>query len=214
MNRFIRRGYRSWPCTRPRGPRSSFRPSRSNRSTFPNLRSGPPPLRFSAPSTLPARGIHFPVRSSRRACTRASPADLVAGFHARFGPPSPFSTAWTVCSSSNPVTCFSHSRPWGWGSCSPLHVRLATALRPRLANVGGGLRVREVPGRSRDPARFSRSVRAYHRSGRRSVRSGSGSPGSMPTHHRSPARRSGRSSRDRAASGCPATAPMRRTAGA
>ena len=47
---------------------------------------------------------------------------LVAGFHARFGPPSPFSTTLTVYASARPVTCFSHSRPWGWAPVSLLCV--------------------------------------------------------------------------------------------
>jgi hypothetical protein len=45
---------------------------------------------------------------------------LVAGSHTRFGPPSPFSTTLTVCSSSDPVICFNHSRPWGSFSRLPL----------------------------------------------------------------------------------------------
>jgi hypothetical protein len=41
------------------------------------------------------------------------PPCLVAGFHTRFVPPPPFSTTLTACSSSDPVECFVHSRPWG-----------------------------------------------------------------------------------------------------
>jgi hypothetical protein len=44
------------------------------------------------------------------------PADLAADFQIRFVPPSPFSTALTVCPSSNPVACFGHSHPWGFFS--------------------------------------------------------------------------------------------------
>jgi hypothetical protein len=95
------------------------------------------PLRFYAPSTLPVRGIHFPVRSFRpdlsgvASTARSKPrcfgspvrvgssaVDLVAGFHTRFGPSTPFLTTLTVCSSPNPVTCFGHTHPWG--SCSLL----------------------------------------------------------------------------------------------
>jgi hypothetical protein len=36
---------------------------------------------------------------------------LVASFHARFAPPTPFLTTWTVYASSNPVVSFNHSRP-------------------------------------------------------------------------------------------------------
>ena len=42
---------------------------------------------------------------------RVSPEHLVAGFHTRFGPPTPFLTTWTVYASSNPVVSFNHSRP-------------------------------------------------------------------------------------------------------
>jgi hypothetical protein len=41
---------------------------------------------------------------------------LVAGFHTRFVPPSPFFTTLAVCSSPSPPTCFSRSR--SWSSCS------------------------------------------------------------------------------------------------
>jgi hypothetical protein len=103
------------------------RPVRLTKPSCPGKQS---PLRFYAPSTLPARGIHFPVRSFRpdlsgvastarsKPCCFGSPVpvgssavDLVAGFHTRFGPPSPFLTTMTVCSSPNPVTCFGHTRP-------------------------------------------------------------------------------------------------------
>jgi hypothetical protein len=40
-------------------------------------------------------------------------SSLVAGFHTRFGPPSPFPTTLTVCSPPDPVIYFNHSRPWG-----------------------------------------------------------------------------------------------------
>jgi hypothetical protein len=37
---------------------------------------------------------------------------LVAGFHTRFVPPSPFSTTLAGCSSPSPPACFSRSRSW------------------------------------------------------------------------------------------------------
>jgi hypothetical protein len=40
-------------------------------------------------------------------------AFLVAGFHTRFAPPSPFSTTLTVSPSPGFPTCFSRSRSWG-----------------------------------------------------------------------------------------------------
>jgi hypothetical protein len=105
---------------------------------LPTLCHGPPPVGFSAPSALPARGIHFPARclppapacgSHRRsgpgrptsARALVVPPYLVAGFQSRSGPPSPFLTTLTVSASSDPVECFIHSRPWGSAPGSPLH---------------------------------------------------------------------------------------------
>jgi hypothetical protein len=78
-----------------------------------------------APSTLPVWGIDFPVRASPRwssphrrsgvAGPVAFSSNLVAGFHTRFAPPSPFFTTLTVCSPPHPVMFFNHSRPWGCG---------------------------------------------------------------------------------------------------
>jgi hypothetical protein len=80
----------------------------------------PPPVGSAAPPTLPARGIHVPARPSSSGSHHLRPLRLVAGFHTRCGPPSPFPTTLTVCPSSSPVTCFSHSRPWGSVSLLPL----------------------------------------------------------------------------------------------
>jgi hypothetical protein len=195
----VRWGYRSWPCTRPRGPRSSFRPSpRSPVNDPPTARVGPPPLRFSAPSTRSTRGVHFPANPSRRTHARRSDVDLVAGVQARSGPPSPFFTASTVCSSSCPVTCFSHSRPWGWAPV-PLLPAHGVVSRPRRAGVGGELSLREVPGRPGRSTRFRAPPAWGHRSGRVSDRSGSGSPFRFPDRHPSPTCRSRCPFGDRAA---------------
>jgi hypothetical protein len=73
-----------------------------------------PPVGFFAPPTRPTRGIHFPAdQATQVRAPRTNEVRLVAGFHTRFGPPSPFSTTSTVYPSPSPVTCFSHSRPWG-----------------------------------------------------------------------------------------------------
>ena len=154
MNCSVRWGYRSWPYTRPLGPRSSLRPARSVGQRRLTWHFGHPPLRFSAPSTRSTRGVHFPAARSRLALATRSSLDLVAGFHTRFGPPSSFFTTSTVYSSSCPVACFSHSRPWGWGSCSPRGVRSAMVLRPLQSDVGGGGFVREVSGWFSALARF------------------------------------------------------------
>lgn len=89
----------------------------SDRRDFDNdlLPWGLPPLRRSklGESTswrrLPVPCCHVPDRYRR----------LVAGFHTRFGPPSPFLTTLTVCASPSPVAFFSHTRPWGLGSLLP-----------------------------------------------------------------------------------------------
>jgi hypothetical protein len=109
---------------------SVLRSACSGRLTLPICPCEQSPMRFYAPSTLQVRGIHFPVRDvhpdlaeitstarSKPRCFRhpvgvwTSAVDLVAGFHTRFGPPSPFLTTLTACASPNPVTCFGHSRP-------------------------------------------------------------------------------------------------------
>lgn len=87
------------------------------------LAFGPPPMELLAPSMLPAWGIdvpdapspHLPFRGHRggQGLADAFGCILVAGFHARFAPPSPFMTTLTVCSPPHPVICFNHSHPWG-----------------------------------------------------------------------------------------------------
>lgn len=115
---------------------SAFLPLAPDRQTVPFLRSGHPPVGFGAPSALPTRGIHFPVRrvppvppaaltvgrsrSSQLGSRSAGPPYLVAGFHSRCGPPASFLTTLAACSSSGPVECFIHSRPWGSCPCSPM----------------------------------------------------------------------------------------------
>jgi len=54
-------------------------------------------------------------RSPRTTDTRRS-RFLVAGFHTRFVPPSPFLTTLTVYPSPSPPACFSRSRSWGVGT--------------------------------------------------------------------------------------------------
>jgi hypothetical protein len=86
---------------------------------------------FAAPPTRSIRGILLPMRPSRCAdeyrcaacdvldCSRPPTPHLVAGFHSREAPPTPFPTALTARSPPDSVTCFSHSRPWGCRPCSP-----------------------------------------------------------------------------------------------
>jgi hypothetical protein len=71
---------------------------------------------------------------------------LVAGFHARFDPPSPFLTTWTVCTSSSPVAYFSHSRPWGLGSRLPACLPYFPPPEDDAQQgAGGGHSTREFP---------------------------------------------------------------------
>ena len=125
---------------------SAFLPLAPDQQTLLTLRSGHPPVGFVAPSARPTRGIHFPVRrvppvppaaltvgrsrSSQLGSRSAGPPYLVAGFHARFGPPAPFLTTLADCSSSDPVECFIHSRPWGSCPCSPMLPPGRQARRP------------------------------------------------------------------------------------
>jgi hypothetical protein len=110
--------YRSWPFVRPRGSlplRGPYsRSSDDRRPVCPSI------LPWSSSPLRRSQLEESTSRRSRPGTTEAVPGSkhLVAGFHTRFGPPSPFSTTLTVCSSSNPVVCFDHSRPWG--SVSPL----------------------------------------------------------------------------------------------
>jgi hypothetical protein len=73
----------------------------------------------------PLRRSQYGESTSRRRLPGArhhAPAHhrhLVAGFHTRFGPPTPFPTTLTASASPNPVAYFSHSRPWGSFSLLP-----------------------------------------------------------------------------------------------
>jgi hypothetical protein len=104
---------RSWPCARPRGPRllpgSSFRFGADRLPFCPTLLPwDSSPLRRSQPEESVSR--HRPPAADRSAALRRC---LAAGFQPRVAPPPPFPTALTACSSSSPVVCFDHSRPWG-----------------------------------------------------------------------------------------------------
>jgi hypothetical protein len=108
-----------------------------------------PPMGFACPFSAPSPRNPLPGDPSPTRLAVPVPDPLVAGFHTRFGPPPPFSTTLTVCSSSNPVTCFGHSR--SWGSCVP--------FSPFRGPSGPGANTSSVrhPGGG-GPARSSRSV--------------------------------------------------------
>jgi hypothetical protein len=63
---------------------------------------------------------------------------LVAGFHTRFVPPLLFPTTVTACSSSSPVVCFNHSRPWGLLSLLSAQCPARQARRLSRPNAGVG----------------------------------------------------------------------------
>jgi hypothetical protein len=96
-------------------------PSRRIRRPFgaPSPRN---PLPGASSSPGAGRRLSPPVGSGRSPSARAEtvPPHLVAGFPSRFGPPPPFPTTLTACSSSDPVECFVHSRPWSSSPGSPL----------------------------------------------------------------------------------------------
>jgi hypothetical protein len=100
------------------------RPTMAVRSQRPSSRRSSRP--YDAPSPrnlLPDKGCSSgatvrlsPLAGSGRLVTThivAMPPCLDAGFHTRSVPPTPFLTTLTACSSSDPVKCFVHSRPWG-----------------------------------------------------------------------------------------------------
>jgi hypothetical protein len=138
-------GYRSWTLAHPRGSRSRLGPCVGPGRRRPVPLHVHPPLRFVSPSALPAPGIHFPAwcvppvlpaampwqGSGRAVSAHAStgPPCLVAGFHARFGPPPPFPATLAACSSRCPVAYFGHSHPWG--SFSRFPARLPARSDPR-----------------------------------------------------------------------------------
>ena len=118
-------------------------------------------------SRLPGARCHAPAQHRH----------LVAGFHSRFGPPSPFLTTLTVSASPSPVTYFSHSRPWG--SFSLLPACCPTTSRPKTthdrAQGMGTTRARfRLPDASNSPRRAHLPRRL--RFGRRDDRCDSGSP--------------------------------------
>jgi len=101
-----------------------------------------PPLRrskleeFTSRRRLPVPRHHGPAQCR---C-------LVAGFHARFDPPSPFLTTLTGCTSSSPVACFSHSRPWGLGSRLPACLpHFVSPFDNAQQGAGGGHSTGELP---------------------------------------------------------------------
>jgi hypothetical protein len=150
------------------------------------------PLPGGACSPGVGRRLSPSVGSGRSSSARAPlvPPHLVAGFQSRFGPPAPFPTTLAACSSSDPVECFIHSRPWGSGSRLPVACLRSSGPRTflpgarpwvrtevryprtggRVVHQGGS---RSVPRMA--AAEASTLLRAHHSSARR-LRSGSGSP--------------------------------------
>jgi hypothetical protein len=108
--RLVSPGHRGAPSRLPdRAEARAFRHAGAGCSAAPSgpSRSSSLPPRWSGvPVDRPAPGGDGRGRDSRR--TRF----LVAGFHTRFVPPSPFSTTLAVYSSPRPPTCFSRSRSW------------------------------------------------------------------------------------------------------
>lgn len=185
----------------------AFRSFAPVQQTLLTLRSGHPPVGFGAPSALPTRGIHFPVRrvppespaaltvgrlrSSHLGSHSDGPPYLVAGFQSRCGPPAPFLTTLADCSSSGPVECFIHSRPWGSCPGSPMRSPGRQARRPFFpglvrmmrtkgachTKLGGRDFTQEAPGRLRAGQLPKHpSVLRNHRSHLRRDESGSSSP--------------------------------------
>jgi hypothetical protein len=157
---------------------------------------GSPPLRRSQLEEFTSRRPVPPW-----ALTPFVPGRLVAGFHTRFVPPSPFFATLTVCTSSSPVTCFSHSHPGGSLPLLPSSRRPACLSEDRPGFVvagparsrksaparrGGWVPRREAPGRLRPVALPSSffpgscpSRRSFHPPPgppKRSVRRASGPP--------------------------------------
>jgi hypothetical protein len=116
----IPRCFHPWSCVHPRGPRLLPCPLiRHGPRTVPSSRASSPEVRlpFNAPNLEnPLPGSRLPARPLRDV---PSCGHLVASFHARFGPPSPFLTTLTVCASPSPVVCFDHSRSGGLRSLAP-----------------------------------------------------------------------------------------------
>jgi hypothetical protein len=179
--------------------------------------------------TVPVRLLPWgwlPLRCSQPGESTPGPARLAwlsprvptgafaAGFHTRFGPPSPFLTTLAAYASPSPVACFGHTHPWGF---------LLPAPRPppRRARRGqarvGTSRMRPGGGY---PARGSRPVPASAPLSRGDLPAPPLRPPRRPFRlriHRcvrrhprpSPTRRSGSSSGDRSVSSrcAPASLP-------
>jgi hypothetical protein len=144
------RSFRPWSCSHPRGPRPLPCPLLrcDPRTASPSRTSSPEVRRPSnAPNPeSPLPGVRHPDRPlpSCPSCER-----LVAGFHPRFGPPSPFPTTLTVCASPSPVVCFDHSRSWGFRSPVP---------HPNEFRWGTGTRRIGFPARAPGPFGPTRST--------------------------------------------------------
>jgi hypothetical protein len=124
--------------------------------------TGSSPLRRSQPEESVSRsGLPSP------ACAGVLQPYLAAGFRSRVAPPPPFLTTLAACSSSDPVACFGHSRPWG---SFPLLPRWLRPVRPGLAagpsDHGGWAPEPLVPGSTphRAPHGFLPPLPSAHRS--------------------------------------------------
>jgi hypothetical protein len=178
---------------------SAFRSSVPGRcpTTFPSVLSllpwGSSPLRRSqSGESTSRRALPGP------ACAGPFRVRLVAGFHPRFGPPPPFPTTLTVCSSPNPVVCFDHSRPWGSFSllpCSRPAVPVRGPRRPCSVSSPGSEDLGSLPGDgsvaggSRSTAGSGppkRPFAAGRRSSHRGGWSGSGTPRALARGSRPP----------------------------
>jgi hypothetical protein len=152
--------------------------------------SNPLPGAVSSPGT--GRRLSPMVAPGRPTSARAPvvPPHLVAGVQPRFGPPAPFLTTLAACSSSDPVTCFSHSHPWGSFPGSPLRLSGRVVRRPPFPARSvwcvprcdpherrGRAAAQEAPGRCRHEQSPKRPPDLrLHRSRSRRSWSGSGSP--------------------------------------
>jgi len=209
--------HRSWPCLRPRGPPPRLLSLPDARGTTPARPSRTSSREVLDPFDAPSPGNPPPGDPPTHRLAGALPGRLVAGFHTRFGPPSPFPTALTACSSPNPVACFSHSRPWGSCSLLPasLPVRLAALQRHASRHGGWALHPRAPgrrppPDRSRGPTTVSPPLRSTNRPVRSRLSR------TFPIPPRSPGRLRDPSSGERpdrlAPKDAPARSPPRRAA--
>jgi hypothetical protein len=154
---------------------------------------GAPSPRNPLPGTVCSSGVGRRLSPSvgsgrpTRAHTPVVPPYLVAGVQSRFGPPPPFPTTLTACSSSGPVECFVHSRPWGSSPGSPLHLPGRAARRPSFPVLVRASRTEVLATRTRGASARSggsRSTPRPHR--RRSVHSVARPPlRPVPRSHRS-----------------------------